>query len=167
MSRLESEGVNKEVDAFLQSELVKDILEDNEIDSIRNNLKLPIVKSQGQGDADDDVIGDGGDPDVARLEKAELDSLLMPPPPAVMRQGLLPRPSLASLGITDSIEECMKVEPGTVTSQPPPTTLQLKCTSALLTPTYIHVVSSVMTILMSGLLAQSTRVLASEVRVES
>ena len=149
MSRLESDGVNKEVDAFLQSELVKDILEDNEIDSIRTNLKLPIVKSQGQGDADDDVIGDGGDPDVARLEKAELDSLLMPPPPAVMRQGLLPRPSLASLGITDSIEECMKVEPGNVTSQPPPTALQLKCTSALLT--HQRIVSNVMTILISRL----------------
>ena len=115
---MESEGVNKEVDEFLQSELVKDILEDNEIDSIRSNLKLPAqrkpddldIKTKGHGDAD--VTEDSADPDVEQLERAELDSLLMPPPPAVKRPGLLPRPSLASLGITDSIEECMKVEPG-------------------------------------------------------
>ena len=117
---MESEGVNKEVDEFLQSELVKDILEDNEIDSIRSNLKLPAqrkpddldIKTKGQGDADAGVTEDSADPDVEQLERAELDSLLMPPPPAVKRPGLLPRPSLASLGITDSIEECMKVEPG-------------------------------------------------------
>ena len=112
------------------------MLHDQEIDSLRSNLKLPPVEKpsidsipETGGAVGGVTIGENGevvmmttetgDVEVERLEKAELDSLLMPPPGGASNVGkvgsgggLKERPSLASLGIRDSIEECMKVDPG-------------------------------------------------------
>ena len=56
-------------------------------------------------------VGSGFDPDVEQLKNQELDSLLMPPPVESASEGptLGPRPTAASLGLKESIEECMKV----------------------------------------------------------
>jgi hypothetical protein len=62
-------------------------------------------------DEDDDAppkkcLDDSGaekDPDVARLEDDELNLLLRPTPGGITG----PRPTAASLGIMDSIEQCM------------------------------------------------------------
>lgn len=48
---------------------------------------------------------DGTDAEVERLERVELDSLLMPPPGISGYPG--PRPTAASLGLKESIEECL------------------------------------------------------------
>ena len=102
------------MDEFLRGEEIRLILDDADINSFRSNLKLPALQpstssqpSTSTSDSDVTAGGCSDDPDVSRLEKSEIDSLLMPPPPGARREGLLPRPSLASLGMRGSIEECM------------------------------------------------------------
>ena len=120
VNEAESQEVNREVDSFLQSQLVKDILQDSEIKTIRSNLKLPPVALDNTVDSELDSEVDK-DPDVEQLEQQELDSLLMPPPTAIppggdcssskkSMNGILQRPALASLGIKDTVQECMKDE---------------------------------------------------------
>ena len=55
---------------------------------------------------------DDTDAEVERLERVELDSLLMPPPGVTGYPG--PRPTAASLGLKESIDECLitSEEPG-------------------------------------------------------
>ena len=74
----------------------------------------PAVMSAG-GDAVAPLVHkreDDTDAEVERLERVELDSLLMPPPGVTGYPG--PRPTAASLGLKDSIDECLKPseEPG-------------------------------------------------------
>ena len=115
MPRSESELVDQQVDEFLRSQEIREILDESEIDSFRSNLKLPAAPSTSfsqpsTSPAAGDVIATGSDGDVSQ---SEIDSILMPPPPGVRREGLLPRPSLASLGIPaldESIKECLKPE---------------------------------------------------------
>lgn len=50
------------------------------------------------------------DPDIEQLQQQELDSLLMPPPSLEESVAVaIQRPTAASLGLKESIEECMKV----------------------------------------------------------
>ena len=66
---------------------------------------------------------DSKDQSLEVLETTELDSLLMPPPlpslsggqQAAVTNVIGPRPTLASLGIKESIEECLSSPPGAVT----------------------------------------------------
>ena len=118
VTQAESEEVNREVDSFLQSQLVKDILKDNEIQSIREDLKLPPVSVDTTADSGVDSSDQERDPEVEQLERQELDSLLMPPPDAPpfgggakrSEGGILQRPALASLGIKDTVQERMQDE---------------------------------------------------------
>ncbi len=71
----------------------------NGVDSVHKENDLS--DSEHCGKSSDEQV----DPDVEQLERDELDSILMPPP----NTGLGPRPTAASLGLKESIEECMAV----------------------------------------------------------
>ena len=77
-----------------------------DVAAIKTDGATAATAAESRGGGETDV-----DPDVARLEKVELDSVLMPPPMSEGGVGYGPRPTAASLGLKESIEECMKPTP--------------------------------------------------------
>ena len=70
------------------------------------------LDSSGELSLNDKTLnGDTRDVEVQKLEKSELDSLLMPPPwvtEGVASTSTIQRPTAASLGLTYTVEECLK-----------------------------------------------------------
>ena len=98
-SEADLEDLDQMAASFIKKESLKDALGDSQTPgsnakgvTLSNGVKVKGEESR--------------DPDVEQLERQELDQLLMPPP---CQEGLGPRPTAASLGLTESIEECMKV----------------------------------------------------------
>ena len=83
-------------EVFLKQGVCKD--EDDESTSVPLNLHKLSTST------DSEHLSESTDPTVARLEYDEISKLLMPPPWGILG----PRPTAASLGMTASIEECMK-----------------------------------------------------------
>ena len=83
------------------------------LDQLGVNYASPGAMSAG-GDAVVPPVGkreklEERDGDVERLGKEALDGLLMPPPDAAMGGGYPgPRPTAASLGLKESIDECLE-----------------------------------------------------------
>ena len=114
VSDLESELEQMAAASFIKSESLKDALSDtqrNQSDVDKENTALTDTPADAAVRLDvmpaelvkgEDLV----DPDVEQLERQELDQLLMPPPAC---EGFGPRPTAASLGLTESIEECMKI----------------------------------------------------------
>ena len=97
--------------SFIKSERIGagDGPKNNILDQLGVNYASPVAMSAG-GDAVAPSVGkrerlEERDGDVERLGKEELDGLLMPPPDAAGYPG--PRPTAASLGLKESIEECL------------------------------------------------------------
>lgn len=93
--------------ALENSDLVEDssnyVQNDTSSNSIHN---ISVLENETENSQDGEVM---------RLEQQELDSILMPPPVVEKKTCLTPgqklaslRPTAASLGITEVVEECMK-----------------------------------------------------------
>ena len=93
--------------------------------SIKNNEPMCSTQTEDSGNSTLEQCIDSPDSTSGEvLKTAELDSLLMPPPPSLSSSkggqvepdgigGLIgPRPTVASLGIKESIEECLKAPTG-------------------------------------------------------
>ena len=129
----------------------------NILDQLGVNYASPGAMSAG-GDAVAPPVGKREERDgvVERLGKEELDGLLMPPPDAAMGAGggyPGPRPTAASLGLKESIDECLEpmdelgkpssfaVPSGMTISSPCSTSQQLSPSSAIMRVScdYFHV----------------------------
>ena len=95
---------------FLQSESMKGVLENSSSPpplDINDDAKS-LSEVDGVTNSIEPVIEGADDPDVHSLEKAEFESVLSAQD---CGPSLGPRPTAASLGIKESIDECMRTAP--------------------------------------------------------